>query len=202
MSQRPTCDEKQNFLLLAYFGAVGDQTDRFISRAYRDMNRTLHGLSKRENAKELVQNAEKDLRNSLCKLQRLRVPNIPDERIAAFDQWHRCACAGLIGCFLPFQCYYGQAQKWINMTIKYCWFFRDESELEAWYPIAHVPVDEFILRAAKEAGVNRPCEKWSRWDNPNEYEEFQKLIRNEADELGKTPLALEHDWWMEEAAKP
>jgi hypothetical protein len=77
MSQRPTCDEKRNFLLLAYFGADGDQTDCFISRAYRDMNRTLHGLSKRENAKELVQNAMKDLRNSLCKLQRLSVSTFP-----------------------------------------------------------------------------------------------------------------------------
>jgi hypothetical protein len=86
------------------------------------------------------------------------------------------------------------------MTIKYCWFVRNESELEAWYPVAHVPVDEFILRAAKEAGIKCPCEKWSRWDNPKKYEEFQKLIRNEADELGKTPLALEHDWWMEKAA--
>jgi hypothetical protein len=42
------------------------------------------------------------------------------------------------------------------MTIKYCWFFKDGSELEAWYPVAHLPVDEFILRATKKAGIERP----------------------------------------------
>jgi len=64
-----------------YFGANGGQTDWFISRAYldmcrtlhyRDMNGTRHKLSQEPNCKELVENAQKALRMSLCELQKLR----------------------------------------------------------------------------------------------------------------------------------
>jgi hypothetical protein len=59
VSLRPNLDEQRNFLLRTYFGADRDQRDSFITGAYRDMNRTLHGLSKQENAKELVEKARK-----------------------------------------------------------------------------------------------------------------------------------------------
>jgi hypothetical protein len=199
VSRRPSADEKQTFLLRVYFGADGDQTDWFISRAYRDMNRTLHGLSKQKNAKELVENARKVLRKSLRELQGQNAPTIPGELAASFNQWHRRACDRLIASFRPFHCHYGQAQKWINMTIKYSWFFKQDSELDPWYSAAHVPVDEFILRAAQKAGIQRPSEPWSRWDDRKKYESFQRLIRDRADRNGTTPLALEHEWWMVEA---
>jgi|SRR5665213_136814 len=197
MLRRPDFQVQHAFLMQAYFGA-----DCFISRAYRDMNRTLHGLSKQGNAKKSVEEAKANLRNSLSGLQGESAPANLDERAAAFNQWHQGSCEKLIACFKPFHIYHGQAQKWINMTIKYHWFFRDGGELDAWYPVAHVPVDELILRAAAEAGIKRPCEKWSRWDDRPTYEVFQKAIRAHATELNKAPLALEHAWWMREAIKP
>jgi hypothetical protein len=202
VSQRPSLEEQWRFLLRAYFGADGDQTRWFISRAYRDMNRTLHGLSKQENAKELVEKATKELHKSLCELQGQSVPTIPDELATAFNQWHLGACDRLMACFQPFHCHYGQAQKWINMTIKYSWFFSGGSELDAWYSAAHVPVDEFILRAAAKHGIERPPEPWSRWDDQTKYEAFQTLIRDCARQQGATPLELEHEWWMQEGVKP
>lgn len=85
------------------------------------------------------------------------------------------------------------------MAIKYCWFFSAGAELDAWYSVAHMPVDDFILRAADErAGIERPHKPWSRWDQQS-YEAFQSSIRDHATKLGKTPLALEHEWWTGEA---
>ena len=51
--------------------------------------------------------------------------------------------------FLKARFTYGQAQKWVNMTLKYLWLLDmlpnglSEAEL-------HVPVDSFILEALKE----------------------------------------------------
>ena len=196
MLGRPDVPRQHAFLMQAYFG-----TDGFISRAYRDMNRTLHGLSKLGNAKELVETAKGALRTSLSELQGENAPTKPDELAAEYDRWHEGSCDRLIACFQPFHLHHGQAQKWLNMTIKYHWFFRVGGELDAWYPAAHVPVDEFILHAAAEAGIERPCEKWSRWDDRARYEVFQKAIRAHAAKLSTSPLALEHDWWMREAAR-
>jgi hypothetical protein len=198
VSQRPNEDQQRNFLLRTYFGADEQKNDWFISRAYLDMCRTLRGLSKMQNTKKLVDGAKEGLRGSLRELQNRGVPTIPDNLTTAFDEWHRSACNKLIGCFRPFPCYYGQAQKWINMTIKYCWFFMEGNELDAWYLVAHVPVDEFILCAAENKGITRPCEQWSCWNDPQGYEAFQMEIRRYAKQR-TTPLALEHEWWMEEA---
>jgi hypothetical protein len=74
VSQRPNLNKQHAFLLRLYFGADDQGNDWFISRAYRDMNRTLHGLSKMENAKGLVETAKKGLRNSLLELQRQSAP--------------------------------------------------------------------------------------------------------------------------------
>ena len=39
-------EKQRDFLFQTYFGVKGDELDLFISRAYRDMNRTLHGIGK------------------------------------------------------------------------------------------------------------------------------------------------------------
>jgi hypothetical protein len=179
VSQRPDLNEQREFLLRAYFGAEGDQTDRFISRAYRDMNRTLRGIRRREDATALLQRARAGLRESLGALESHTAPTDPDKRAGAFDGWHHSACERLIDRFRPFRCSYGQAQKWLNMTIKYCWFFMDASKLDAWYAVAHVPVDDIILRAVEmEAGVARPWSTWSGWNDPKGYQDYQTAIRN------------------------
>jgi hypothetical protein len=201
VSERPDCRMQRAFLLRAYFGAEGDPTGWFISRAYLDVCRTLHRLSKEPNAKKLVKNANQSVRGSLCKLKRQGVPTNAGRLVNRFDEWHRAACNELIGCFADFKCHYGQAQKWINMTIKYDWFFSPTSELNAWFSVAHMPVDGFVLRAAyKRAVIKRSGVAWSRWDHQS-YEAFQSSIRDHAVKLGKTPLAIEHAWWMEESER-
>jgi hypothetical protein len=142
---RPAPEDQRAFLMLAYFGA-DDPKDWFISRAYRDMSRTLHGLSRAKNPERLREGAKTCVRKQLVLLQQ-EVPPC-NVRADSFDEWHRSACKALIDYFHTanetnvgnaFTCYYGQAQKWINMAIKYCWFFKRDSGLMEWYPVAHVP---------------------------------------------------------------
>jgi hypothetical protein len=172
----------------------------FVSRAYRDMSRTLHGLSELKNKEALKANAREALQKAMAELKGKRAPPVLNDLVAAFDAWHRRACSNIIDAFAPFHCHYGQAQKWLNMTIKYRWFFAHGNELEKWYAVAHVPVDEYVLRAARKRRVARPAKaEWSRWDKPDDYEAFQKEIRTYAAKHDTTPLAVEHIWWMEEA---
>ena len=82
-----------------------------------------------------------------------------------FDAWHESKCAQIIDrmnapygdgnkVFLKARFTYGQAQKWVNMTLKYLWLLDmlpnglSEAEL-------HVPVDSFILEALK--GTQAPA---------------------------------------------
>ncbi|MDO9538187.1 MAG: hypothetical protein Q7J68_07700 [Thermoplasmata archaeon] len=57
---------------------------------------------------------------------------------AAFDKWHQESCEKLIRYYKGegLECTYGQAQKWFNMTLKYCWLFLNDKRLEPWYPYA------------------------------------------------------------------
>jgi hypothetical protein len=183
-----------------YFGADDEQAG-FTSRAYRDMSRTLHGLSERGNKHILKAKAAKALRTALNHLVSLRLPRQPARMEIRFDAWHREACANLIGAFHPFPCHYGQAQKWLNMTVKYRWFFSPNDELWKWHSVAHVPVDDFVLRAAKRLGIPPRVKKaWSRWQQ-EEYETFQNNVRIYARKHQQTPLAIEHSWWMDQSHK-
>ena len=69
--------------------------------------------------------------------------------------------------------------------------------------MAHVAVDEVILIAALEEKVviNRPCVKWSKWDNEQEYKDFQFTLRNVAAKKNKVPLELEFEWWEKYRSK-
>lgn len=111
-----------------------------------------------------------------------------------FDKWHKEACDSLR------QIYnnktkndngtltYGQAQKWVNMTIKYLdiiyaiWGFDEcATPLEQY---AHVPVDSIMLDIVEEKlGVKKPCKSWSKWDNYMEYLEYQHSITEAVSKL-------------------
>lgn len=66
----------------------------------------------------------------------------------------------------------GQAQKWVNMTLKYLWLLDalpdniDKKDL-------HVPIDSYIIKIAyrKKGNIQicfgirkKPKELWSKWD--------------------------------------
>ena len=95
--------------------------------------------------------------------------------------------------------YYGQAQKWINMTLKYMWLIgllklAEIDELE-------VPIDNYILKgAACDKGVDMPKHD----DNSNiawsqlyktEYINYQKELENRVEK----PAEWECNAWIAQA---
>ena len=111
---------------------------------------------------------------------------------------------------------YGQAQKWLNMTLKYLWIlgFWTDNNIKN---VLHVPVDSYIMEAtsklktevkipyAKIEGAGRYKEskskKWSAWEK-EEYFEFQRTLKIALE--NKVPIVWENSAWIrvsEERAK-
>jgi hypothetical protein len=98
---------------------------------------------------------------------------------------------------------YGQAQKWLNMTLKYM-LIAQSGELDVGWEKSlnnkivrslHVPVDKYILDIAeKELEVLPPEGAWSTWDY-EEYETYQKDLRSEIKE--KSPIEWEFTAWTD-----
>lgn len=103
---------------------------------------------------------------------------------------------------------FGQAQKWINMTLKYMRImgfsgFKDD--------YLHIPLDDYILTALKKSGkICDPYDieglnissslitKWSKIDDYQNYFKLQLDIRNAL--KGKmTPIEWESKAWIAEA---
>jgi len=206
---KPTLQQQRDFLFQTYFGTKGDELEQFISRAYRDMNRTLRGIGKLDDTvKSRILNGAKILvKARVTALSAKTVSGNQVQQSRDFDQWHTDLCRALktyysneLQNFGKIRFTYGQAQKWVNMTIKYCWVCGDAvvAGLDPWYSVAHVAVDEVILVAAEKSGVVniRPCGKWSAWDNQQQYQSFQDTLRLTATKQSQFPLELEYGWWL------
>jgi hypothetical protein len=203
---RPELQQQRDFLFQIYFGRNGDELDRFISRAYRDLNRTFRGIGKLDDELKthILNNAKEELKRRIVTLSEDK-----DISLDRFNAWHNGACNALKNYYekslnAKIRFTYGQAQKWINMTMKYCWVCGGRLDgLQQWFPMAHVAVDEVILIAALEEKVvtNRPCVKWSKWDNEKEYKDFQFTLRNVTAKKNKVPLELEFEWWEKYRSK-
>lgn len=138
-------------------------------KAYLDMNRTMTFLDvARDNSKAELDRVEKlrALRRNqgTCTIRRQF-----RQMYSPFDEWHRETCEKLIDVYdndflvlregnvrteIPTKLTYGQAQKWLNMTLKYLWLLRRFGMLPEEDGIIagqfghqfHVPLDSYILR--------------------------------------------------------
>ena len=106
--------------------------------------------------------------------------------------------------------YHGQAQKWLNMTLKNMlimglW----DNEIEKVKPFLHVPVDDYIIDGADESfngqyKLREPIKKsktvWSQWEK-KEYYDFQKHIWNDLNSNSHDQINTPIDWegkvWLE-----
>lgn len=240
MNQPADNKKIMDFLLYSYFGFSSgdlDQTRKVKCsyRAYLDLARTVkYTYSSTELEKATVgtdAHAFIDIRKKriedVCSklIESIEdFPNCPDD----FDTWHDGRCAQII-CqmntpyddgrkkFLKdgFTFTYGQAQKWVNMTLKYLWLLdmlpKGLSEAKL-----HVPVDSFILEALKETQqfntkgnkITGSGESYyyngEAWSAISEYKNYKKLqdgIRNIAEKQGISPIQWEGSAWMDVAKK-
>lgn len=170
-----TKEQKQayEFIFYCYFGQIDDPIESAIDRAYVDMAaHTLKGFGDDYESKWTCRHkAAQKIKEALKKI---------DEN---FCDWHLRLCEDIIGIyenFVPFS--HGQAQKWVNMTMKYLYvfklvfadmkddryekiptFFKSEENINK----LHIPLDNYIL---KELNFEK-LEPWSKMDKP-QYENF------------------------------
>lgn len=144
-------------------------------RAYLDLARTLTYQKKKTGANDNQQTDAEQKENTAFKED---ICVCLGERISAFlgsqksnntlsrdefNKWHDDVCSCITACGEKSadlacrqskkkenkQFYYGQAQKWLNMTLKYMTLLNVEEVLNV-RDLLHVPIDQYILKAAAE----------------------------------------------------
>lgn len=185
--------------------------------AYRDLCRTIRtreDKGKPNNDTTLSDIREKvitEINSALIKLSTIPKQNGQDE----FNTWHENACKMIINTYNQSGDYqktykefkYGQAQKWVNMTLKNKYILSDDDDvINEIYKYLHCPVDSYIITAAKDINkvlgeehkFNFPISGWSQW-NENEYTDFQDWLRKNLVDL---PIDFEFEVWQLYTAAP
>ncbi len=195
MKKKSIEEEKLNFWIISTLGRDEDLIKSSIKRAYRDFNRTLRGISVHQKDDKIGGLIDKIRAyvNTAC------ANKFND--VSAFDNFHKECCDSLINEFdflykdSFIKLTYGQAQKWINMTLKYL-FILGETKIKGIdlnYAFFHVPVDSIILTVLEKkysiSGVN--ASPWSKWNDYEEYLNYQKEIRNLSSKMNLSPIEFE-----------
>lgn len=94
----------------------------------------------------------------------------------------------------------GQAQKWVNMTLKYLYVL-DEDMIESVFQYCHVPLDNYIFDYSEKIyGIGKPKTAWSRWtDYKKDYMAYQDALRRMIND--DTPLGWEFEAWIKASRK-
>lgn len=142
-------------------------------KAYADMaRRTLRIKEDSKERKVLKEQATKILRQAVEKLKK---------DSSDFPKWHEKSCNALIACYGG-QLSYGQAQKWLNMLLKYLYVY-DVKGYETLFSQKRIaaldmPVDSKVIDALRRKyNVKRPTAGWSAWDR-NTYRAYQAAAQS------------------------
>lgn len=171
--------EMNDFLWFSYFGITPSEAvahkdkaiNKCIDRAYRDLNRTIEytysqSVLDKKSDKTLTQDARKeyieakqDIKNTLSGEIHKAINQLLNSSTCQFKEWHKMICNTIIDYnpkvedlnvnVLKKNMTYGQAQKWVNMTLKYTWLMgliEDENIQKQ----LCVPIDNYILKIVKE----------------------------------------------------
>lgn len=156
-----------------------------IKKAYRDFNRTL----------KIKERALHPIRRNKCETLLIKeLQNVLSkdyETQQNFDEQHRELCDQLVLAWPELT--YGQAQKWINMTLKY-WLLLGESKIENIEKNAkffHIPIDRFVQTGMFNQKNPKP---WSKISNYADYFEYQKSYRLNSSS-SKSPIIDEFEFF-------
>lgn len=200
------------------------------NRAYLDLNRTLKfkKVSKEDKKNyEKLRSQKSTFRKKTSIIIRDNIADLLRETPENYDKWHKKTCEEVIKKadeydVLQEKLYHGQAQKWVNMTIKYMWVTEKwKNKLDKLMNVLHVPVDSYILQGVwedktlkledKKAILDSVSNKkgkerleklrefndqsvysWSKWDY-DQYKDFQMNLRKKLE--GKQ-FAWEGKTWI------
>ena len=176
MGSQLTEADIQNFFRFLYFGKYTDVVSVSMDKAYLDFNRTLRGLDKyrkEHNNNDYVAEAKIVLAESI---RELLDPETKIKSQQAFDDLHKETCDRLRQKFDEFPFQYGQAQKWINMTLKYI-FILDPDSVSHVYSFFHTPIDNIMREHLRPYNPPTFSSAWSQIDNYEDYFHFQLWFR-------------------------
>ncbi len=182
------------------FGPPEDLVRRCVRRAYLDFNRTWHGARDLSGQRQKSRGeAEKSI---IRALHQIADRNVDQD---CFDKWHKSSRDEVMYVSDPAArgsgLTLGQAQKWINMSVKYI-VGSGVSDFSSLGPVAHVPIDRVLLDALEREPKFAPARKlipagaWSKLSNAEVYDAFQREMRQLSAPL--PPLVREFWLWRAE----
>lgn len=226
-----------DFLIYSYFKIIpkviyGDSREpdyltyrikKAIMKAYEDATNegaynTLFKKTIEAGKLKQLKSASERARNDSAKFLFLQIQKL-SALASNYEKWHKNTCEGLYKKYSkvclnenePFFTY-GNAQKWVNMTMKYLWLLGlldNTVDCER----LHIPIDSFIIDAMwSDQNVNLPLRPengdrsktyakpsdhvlgWSQWDDIM-YGAFRSGLPE------KYSLCWENDAWIEQAEK-
>lgn len=220
-----------DFLIYSYFKIIpkviyGDSREpdystyrikKAIMKAYEDATNegaynTLFKKTIEAGKLKQLKSASERARNDSAKFLFLQIQKL-SALASNYEEWHKNTCEELCKKYSevclnenePFFTY-GNAQKWVNMTMKYLWLLdRLPEGLTA--KSLHVPIDSFILEKLREENVDEirrdgdtykyKGKSWSQLDDYDVYLDIQTKIGQIA---GKTfPIEWEGPVWIKVA---
>ena len=210
-------------------------------RAYLDLARTVKYRYSSSELKEMKSKKsseeDRDEANNFIESKNNLIKNICENILSSvktekgeisfensdFDEWHEVKCEEIINFMnnsidksnteiLKEKFTVGQAQKWVNMTLKYLWLL-DALPKNIGEKDLHVPIDSYIIEIAYDnknkfdnaLGLEKkPEESWSKLSEYEDYFGIQKEIR-EAIKTNTTNETIPIKWeslaWIEVAEK-
>lgn len=209
------------FLMYAYFGITkADPKDiilkKFAERAYIDLAMSTIGKFKSDD-----KNERRKYRKIVCEMLSKEYCNLLEcKNKKEFDKMHKKICDKVCEIYIEIipNFSYGQAQKWLNMMLKYMFLLEGDLLIKEYL---HVPIDKYIMQAVgsndpklkhclklecvpkKDGTVGKYSESsskpWSKW-NYDEYIAFQNAVRTAVSESNyNSPIEWENEAWIEVA---
>ena len=194
--EKLTAEDVKAFLLNAYFGDVTDPVYSAANSAYLDLNRTIEF----KRGQDVTEEKKATLRHACVKAIKDHISDLSkrdysDKEI--FDSWHSELCEAICQKYNDsgIHFHYGQAQKWVNMTMKYLSTI-DSTQTDGCFECLHVPIDSIVTDLAyEEFGLDRPVSRWSRMSE-EEYVRYQNRLCSKIKEsTGLAPLLWEFRSW-------
>jgi len=169
-----TDKQRLDYLLNIYFGSYfADYVSAAVRRAYRDFSRTQHGFRENPNRESIHSKRAEWLVEEISKMLDMDFKD-QDE----FDAHHKKVMERLMK-MSQNEFSYGQAQKWINMSLKYCLVIEPKNSCKN-ERLFHVPIDNIFLTILAEKGHRFPdIGTWSKINSHRAYMNFQRWIRIE-----------------------